>query len=448
LPEFVGAYTTFFWTYSISKKYKITFMKLSAFFLLVTMVAVTTATAQKIEPATNVAASGFSADRLKRIDDQMNDWVKKGWVNGTVGLVIRNGKIVYYKAAGYNDIATKQAMKKDDIFRIASQTKAITSVAVMMLYEEGKFLLDDPISQYIPAYANETVLEKFNEADSTYTTVPAKRQATVRDLLTHTSGIGYAQIGSKEANAIYAKNNITAGLDVSGDKLSDAMNRLGKLPLMHQPGEKFTYGLNVDLLGDLVEMWSGMSLEDFFRTRIFEPLGMNDTWFNLPASKGSRLVNMYSEDSTGVLQKLTGEALGGHIDYPLRKKNYFSGGAGLSSTAYDYAVFLQMMLNGGTYNGKRILSRNTVRIMTMNQIGDVPLGNDKFGLGFSVVTEKGSGANPSQVGTFSWGGAFKTSYWVDPKEKMVIVFYRQLLNTSHGELADKFKVMAYSALND
>jgi CubicO group peptidase (beta-lactamase class C family) len=317
-----------------------------------------------------------------------------------------------------------------------------------MLYEEGKFLLDDPISQYIPAYANETVLDKFNEADTTYTTVPAKRQATIRDLLTHTSGIGYAQIGSKEANAIYAKNNITAGVDVRGDKLSDAMNRLGKLPLMHQPGEKFTYGLNVDVLGDLVEIWSGMNLEDFFRTRIFEPLGMKDTWFNLPASKASRLVNMYSEDSTGTLQKLTGEALGGHIDYPLRKKNYFSGGAGLSSTAYDYAVFLQMMLNGGTYNGKRILSRNTVRIMTMNQIGDVPFGNDKFGLGFSVVTEKGSGANPSQAGTFSWGGAFKTSYWVDPKEKMVIVFYRQLLNTSHGELADKFKVMAYSALND
>ena len=426
-------------------------MKLSTLFLLMAVCFACNVAAQKIEQEVNVAASGFSEERLKKIDNQMNDWVKKGWVNGAVGLIIRNGKIVYYKSAGYNDVAAKLAMKKDDIFRIASQTKAIASVAVMMLFEEGKFLLDDPISAYIPSFANEKVLYKFNEADTTYTTVPAKRQATIRDLLSHTSGIGYAQIGSKEANAIYAKSNITAGVDVSGDKLSDAMSRLGALPLMHQPGEKWTYGLNVDVLGDLVEIWSGMSLEDFFKTRIFEPLGMTDTYFNLPASKASRLVNMYSEDSTGKLQKQTGEALGGHIDYPLRKKSYFSGGAGLSSTAYDYAVFLQMMLNGGTYNGKRLLSRNTVRIMTMNQIGDAPtdwLGNNKFGLGFSVVTEKGSGDFPSQEGTYAWGGAFKTSYWVDPKEKMVIVFYRQLLNTTHNELADKFRVLAYSALND
>jgi CubicO group peptidase (beta-lactamase class C family) len=404
--------------------------------------------AQKIEMATNVATAGFSAERLKRIDDQMNDWVKNGWVNGTVGLVIRNGKIVYYKSAGYNNLATKTAMAKDGIFRIASQTKAIASVAVMMLYEEGKFLLDDPISMYIPAFANEKVLDKFNEKDTTYTTVDAKRPITVRDLLTHTSGLGYAQIGSKEANAIYAKNNITAGVDVQNDKLSDAISRLGKLPLMHQPGEKWTYGLNADVLGDLVEIWSGLSLDEFFRTRIFEPLGMADTYFNVPATKANRLVNMYSEDSLGVLQKLSGAALGGDVNYPLRKKTYFSGGAGLSSTAYDYAVFLQMMLNGGTYNGKRLLSHNTVRMMTMNQIGDLGLGDDKFGLGFAIVSEKGSANNPSQAGTYSWGGAFKTSYWVDPKEKMIVVFYRQLLNTTHGNLSDKFKVLAYQALND
>jgi CubicO group peptidase (beta-lactamase class C family) len=423
-------------------------MKLKIVFFILALFVAFAVTAQKIEPASNVAASGFSADRLKRIDVQMNDWIKKGWVNGAVGLVIRDGKIVYYKAAGYDDVATKAAMQKEGIFRIASQTKAIASVAVMMLYEEGKFLLDDPISDYIPSFANENVLDKFNENDSTYTTVPAKRQATIRDLLTHTSGLGYAQIGSKEANAIYAKNNITAGLDVEGDKLSDVMNRLGALPLMHQPGEKFTYGLNVDVLGELVEIWSGMSLDEFFRTNIFEPLGMMDTYFNVPPTKASRLVNMYSEDSTGILQKQTGEVLGVNIDYPLRKKTYFSGGSGLSSTAFDYAVFLQMMLNGGTYNGKQLLSRNTVRMMTMNQIGDIPFGDDKFGLGFAIVTEKGSAKFPSQVGTYSWGGAFKTSYWVDPKEKMVIVFYRQLLNTTHGDLADKFRVLTYQALND
>jgi len=404
--------------------------------------------AQKIINVESVESVGFSPERLKRIDDAMNDWVKQGWMNGAVGMIIRDGKIVYYKAAGYNDIDAKIPLPKDDIFRIASQTKAITSVAVMMLYEEGKFLLDDPVSKYIPSFTHEQVLDKFNETDSSYTTVPAKRDVTIRDLLTHTSGIDYAQIGSKEAKAIYAKNNITAGLDVHNDKLSDAMNRLGSLPLLHQPGEKWTYGLNIDLLGDLIEIWSGMTLDEFFHKRIFEPLGMNDSYFNVPKEKENRLVNLYQEDSLGHLIKQSGEALGVDVNYPLRTKTYFSGGGGLSSTIYDYAIFLQMLLNGGEYNGKRLLSRNTVRIMTMNQIGNIDFGNNKFGLGFAIVTEKSSGESPSQAGTFSWGGAFSTSYWVDPKEKMIVQFYRQLWGTTHGDLSEKFKVLAYSALND
>ena len=404
--------------------------------------------AQKIINVESVESVGFSPERLKRIDDAMNDWVKQGWMNGAVGMIIRDGKIVYYKAAGYNDIDAKTPLPKDDIFRIASQTKAITSVAVMILYEEGKFLLDDPVSKYIPSFTHEQVLDKFNETDSSYTTVPAKRDVTIRDLLTHTSGIDYAQIGSKEAKAIYAKNNITAGLDVHNDKLSDAMNRLGSLPLLHQPGEKWTYGLNIDLLGDLIEIWSGMTLDEFFHKRIFEPIGMNDSYFNVPKEKENRLVNLYQEDSLGHLIKQSGEALGVDVNYPLRTKTYFSGGGGLSSTIYDYAIFLQMLLNGGEYNGKRLLSRNTVRIMTMNQIGDIDFGNNKFGLGFAIVTEKSSGESPSQAGTFSWGGAFSTSYWVDPKEKMIVQFYRQLWGTTHGDLSEKFKVLAYSALND
>ncbi len=406
------------------------------------------ASAQKIEAAANPATIGFSADRLKKIDNSMDQWASNGWTNGSVGLIIRNGKIAYYKAAGYNDVEAKSPMQKDGIFRIASQTKAITCVAVMMLYEEGRFLLDDDVSKYIPAFANETVLDKFNAADTSFTIVPAKRQVTIRDLLTHTSGIGYAQIGSKEATAIYAKNNITAGLDVHDDKLLDAMERLGTLPLLYQPGTQWMYGLNMDLLGELVEIWSGMSLNDFFRKRIFDPLGMNDTYFNIPASKASRLVNLYIEDSLGHLSKGKDVVNSLDINFPLRKKNYFSGGGGLSSTIYDYAVFLQMLLNGGEYNGTRLLSRNTVRMMTTNQIGDINFGDTKFGLGFQLITEKSAGKSPSNPGTFGWGGAFATSYWVDPKEKMVIVFYRQLYNTSHGDLADKFKVMAYSALKD
>lgn len=410
----------------------------------------TAAIAQPITLATP-ESQGFSSDRFKKIDQVMSGWVDKGWMQGGTALVIRNNKIVYYKAAGFNDKELNVQMQKDNIFRIASQTKAITSVAIMILFEEGKLLLDDPVSKYIPAFAKQQVLDKFNAADTTYTTVPAKKEITIRELLTHTSGLGYAQIGSREANAIYAKSNITAGIGVQGDKLTDAMNRLAKLPLMHQPGEKWTYGLNSDLLGCLVEVISGISLDEFFRTRIFEPLGMTDTYFTIPKNKAWRLVKLYREDSTGKLVKAEANMLNGKTvtpDYPLYGSNYYSGGAGLSSTIYDYGVFLQMLLNGGIHNGKRILSRNTVRLMTMNQIGDLGLGNDKFGLGFQVVVEKSSGRTPSNIGTFSWGGAFATSYWVDPKEKMVMLFYRQLQNTSKGEMAEKFRTMVYAALND
>ena len=406
--------------------------------------------AQKIIPFTTPEAAGFSSERLKRLDREMNEWAQKEWMNGGTALIIRNGKIAYFKAVGFNDLSTKSAMQKEGIFRIASQTKAITSVAMMILFEEGKFLLNDPVSKYIPAFKKQQVLDKFNAADTTYTTVPAKSEITIRQLFTHTSGLGYAQIGSKEANAIYAKSKLTAGIGVQNDKLSDAMNRLGKLPLMHQPGEKFTYGLNSDLLGCLVEVISGMTLNDFFRTRIFEPLGMKDTYFQVPAEKAARLVNLYREDSTGKLVMAESKMLNGPVgaDYPLKNSTYYSGGAGLSSTIFDYGIFLQMLLNNGVYNGKRILSRNTVRIMTMNQIGDISLGDDKFGLGFQIISEKGSGRTPAQAGTFSWGGAFATSYWVDPKEKLVMLFYRQLQGTTHGDLPEKFRDLTYQAILD
>ncbi len=420
-------------------------------FLLLLFTELSLVSAQKISALTTPEAAGFSTERLKRLDREMNEWVNKEWMQGGAALVIRNGKVAYYKAVGYNDLTTKSAMQKEDIFRIASQTKAITSVAMMILFEEGKFFLDDAVSKYIPAFKKQQVLDKFNAADTTYTTVAAKSEITIRQLFTHTSGLGYAQIGSKEANAIYAKSNLTAGIGVQDDKLLDAMNRLGKLPLMHQPGEKWTYGLNSDLLGCLVEVISGMSLNDFFRIRIFEPLGMKDTYFLIPQKKASRLVNLYREDSTGKLLKAESKMLNGPVgaDYPLNNSTYYSGGAGLSSSIYDYGVFLQMLLNNGVYNGKRILSRNTVRIMTTNQIGDVSIrGDDKFGLGFQIITEKSSGRTLAQTGTYSWGGAFATSYWVDPKEKMVMLFYRQLQGSTHGDVVEKFRALVYQAIND
>jgi CubicO group peptidase (beta-lactamase class C family) len=425
-------------------------MKNKFFLSVVILLQISFVDAQKITPLTTPEAAGFSSERLKRLDREMNDWAQKEWMQGGAALIIRNGKVAYYKAVGYNDLETKKLMQKEDIFRIASQTKAITSVAMMILFEEGKFLLDDAVSKYIPAFKKQQVLDKFNPADTTYTTVPAKSEITIRQLFTHTSGLGYAQIGSKEANAIYAKHNLTAGIGIQNDNLLDAMNRLGKLPLMHQPGEKWTYGLNSDLLGCLVEVISGMTLNDFFRTRIFEPLGMKDTYFHVPQEKAGRLVNLYKEDSTGRLIKAGSNMLNGPVstDYPLIKSTYYSGGAGLSSTIYDYGIFLQMLLNNGVYNGKRILSRNSVRLMTMNQVGDLSRGDDKFGLGFQIISEKGSARTPAQEGTYSWGGAFATSYWVDPKEKIVMLFYRQLQGGTHGDVVEKFRALTYQAIND
>jgi len=426
-------------------------MKRYLFFLLIIAILSSCQEQKKQTTSTVLVESapesaGFSAARLARIDTTLNTWVQKGWINGAVGLIARNGKIIYYKAAGYNNLETKEPLKRDGIFRIASQTKAITTVAAMMLYEEGKFQLEDPVSKFIPSFANATVLDKFNPKDTTYTTIPAKRQITIHDLMTHTSGIGYAQIGSMEANSIYAKNKVTAGLDVYEGTLADAMTRLGSLPLMHQPGAQWTYGLNIDVLGRLVEIWSGQTLEEFFNQRIFQPLGMNDTYFNLPQEKANRLVNFFQEDSTGL--KVYKTALGGDMNFPLRKKSYFSGGGGLSSTIYDYAVFLQMLLNNGEYNGQRLLSRNTVRMMTMNQIGDLPFGDTRFGLGFSIVTEEGSRMSPIQEGSYSWGGAFSTIYWVDPKEKMVVLLYQQMWGQHVSDVDKTYKVLVYQGLND
>lgn len=403
-----------------------------------------------LQPALPETA-GFSAERLKRIDTMLAGWVQRGRTNGAVALIARNGKIVYHKAFGFDDAEKKDPIRTDDIYRIASQTKALTSVAAMMLYEEGRFLLDDPLSRYIPEFARPVVLDKFNAADSTYTTVPAKSEITIRQLLTHTSGIGYAQIGSKEANAIYAKAGLTAGIGAeSGHLLATDMRKLGKLPLLHQPGERWTYGLNTDVLGYLVEVLSGTTLDEFFHKRILEPLGMKDTYFNVPAAKQGRVVNLYWEQN-GKLQKAPANVNHNgvfQIDYPKAGTTYFSGGAGLSSTALDYAVFLQMLLNGGTYNGKRLLSRHTIRMMTMNQIGDIDFGANKMGLGFGITTEKGSARLPTPVGVFEWGGAFATTYWADPKEGLVGILYRQLWGTSHWEAPDIFKVMVYSALAD
>lgn len=435
------------------------FLLLSAAILLLHFSAVSqngaTLTIKPKSPVLQIAkpeTAGFSASRLNRIDDNINGWIKDGRLNGCVALIIRNGKIIYHKAFGYDDLEKTNPIRTDNIYRIASQTKAITSVAAMMLYEEGKFLLGEPVSKYIPEFAKQQVLDKFNEADSTYTTVPAKTEITIRQLFTHTSGVSYPQVGTREANAIYAKAGLVAGLGVEvGRIMADDVKKIAKLPLIHQPGEKFSYGFNTDILGHLVEIFSGMSLDQFFRKRIFEPLGMNDTYFYLPASKQNRLVHLY-EEVEGKLQNAKPATdqnvafLINNPNYPNSAGSYFSGGGGLSSTVLDYAIFLQMMLNGGEYNGKRLLSRHTVRMMTMNQIGDIQLGVNKFGLGFVIITERGSSLSPAPEGVFEWGGAFATTYWADPKENLIGIIYRQLHRTTQSEVPYKFKVLVYQAL--
>ncbi|MBS1934121.1 MAG: beta-lactamase family protein [Bacteroidetes bacterium] len=393
-------------------------------------------------------ASGMSAERLARIDNVVNEYISKKWLNGAVAIVYKNGKLAYYKAFGYDDADKKKMMPKDGIFRIASQTKALTSTAILILYEEGKLLLDDPVSKYIPEFAHQAVLEKFNAKDTTYTTVPAKRDVTIRDLLTHTSGIGYAGIGTPEMNAIYAKNKIPSGLGVFDASLLDKMKTLGKLPLQFQPGDKWMYGLNTDLLGCLVEVISGTTLENFIRKNICEPLGMNDTWFNLPKEKANRLTTVYTEDSLNHIIKWDAHHFGVDPAYPLITKHYFSGGAGLSSTAFDYAVFLQMFLNGGEYNGHRILSKRTVEMMTSGQLHFMFDDINNFGLGFEVVTPLGAARGPWNEGSFSWGGFFGTSYWADPKDKLVCLFMTQQTPNSHGDIGEKFKELVYQAENE
>lgn len=408
--------------------------------ILTFLVSCTQTTVLKVSPPDAVKVS---SERLKRIDNMIQQGIDSGWIAGANGFIARDGKIIYNKSFGFSDIEAKATLRIDDIFRIASQTKAITSVGVMMLFEEGKILLDDPVSKYIPEFRKPVVIDTYNPADTTYTTRPATREVTIRDLLTHTSGIDYSGIGSRMMSAVYSKAGIPGGFGGS-DLIGEKMRELGKLPLSHNPGEKFTYGLNTDILGYLIEVVSGEPLDKFFQKHIFEPLGMNDTYFYLPESKYDRLVKVTLEDRDHKLSNFKSP----FIEYPLSNGTYFSGGAGLSSTIMDYAVFLQMLLNNGEYNGKRILARRTVELMTCNQIGNLNVGRDKFGLGFQVTTEDGQAKLGISKGSFAWGGYFGTTYWADPKERLVCLLFIQQSPLSHGEIHDKFRALVYQALTD
>lgn len=409
--------------------------------IALTSFLITSSFAQPLLQKADPALARVSAERLQRIDQMLKRSIDSGFIKGAIGYIARDGKIVYRKAFGVSDAGNNTAMKEDAIFRIASQTKAITSVAVMMLFEEGRLLLDDPVSRYIPSFAKSVVVDKFNQSDTTYTTVPAKREITIRDLLTHTSGIDYGGIGTTTFKAIYGKAGIGSGLGDVTAPLNEVINKLGTMPLAHQPGERFTYGLNTDVLGRIVEVISGTTLDKFFSERIFRPLGMNDTYFYLPSQKQSRLVTVYTLDEQQHVIRMDRP----NVNYPNTNGVYLSGGAGLSSTINDYGIFLQMLLNKGIYNGKRLLAPRTVELMTMNQIGDLNVGNDKFGLGFQITTERGSARVGLSKGSFAWGGYYGTTYWVDPQERLVCLLFIQQ-TPLRGDVQDKFRAMVYQSL--
>ncbi|MEM7381074.1 MAG: serine hydrolase domain-containing protein [Bacteroidota bacterium] len=395
------------------------------------------------------ADEGMSVERLNRIDNMLNDAIAADQVPGAVALIARNGKIVFHRAYGMSENSSGSAMKKDAIFRIASQTKAITATAVMILWEEGKFRLDDPVSKYIPEFAEPDILDTFEEADTTYTTKASEKEITIRHLLTHTSGLGYGVIdGDERFRKIYHKAGITDLFTTEDISIGESVKKLAVLPLHHAPGETFTYSEGLDVLGYFVEVVSGMPFDEFLKSRIFDPLGMTDTWFYLPADKHSKLIP--------VQHKIEGKWENYPItfydpDYPKKgAMRFFSGGAGLSSTVKDYAIFLQMYLNNGIYNGNRILSRTTVRSIMGNQIGNIwEDGPKHYGLAFGVVNAKGQDmGGEGSLGTFDWGGYFNTQYFADPQEQIIGLLFKQVRGEYSDDTGWKFRQMVFAAVDD
>ncbi|MEN2281399.1 serine hydrolase domain-containing protein [Algoriphagus sp. SE2] len=402
----------------------------------------------EISPIGKQALPGISQDRIDRIDQMLDETINLNQVPGLVAMIVKDGKIVYHEAKGLADVPSKTAMAKNQIFRIASQSKAITSTAVMILWEEGKIGLDDPISRYIPEFANPQVLTRFSYGDTTYSTRPASREIRIRDLLTHTSGLGYGVIdGNEQMKMIYHKAGIVDLFTTEPVKISNNIKKLAKLPLHHDPGSKYTYSEGLDVMGYLIEIVSGMPFDQFLKTRIFDPLGMDDTGFYLNEAQGERLVTVHRKVN-GLWESYPVTFY--DPDYPKTgAKTFFSGGAGLSSTAMDYAKFLQMYLNGGTYNGVKILSSTTIKTIMSNQVGDLlGDGGKDYGLAFGLVDQNGvAKGGLGSLGTFDWGGYFNTQYFADPVTKTIGILMKQTQGGTGDQSGWKFRQMVFSAID-
>jgi len=392
------------------------------------------------------SADGFDDERLARIDTAINAEIADGNIAGAVALIARDGDVVYHKSFGYADIESGKPMQTDSIFRIASMTKAITSVAVMILYERGYFQLNDPVSDFIPAFANPRVAVSYDENGAVTETRAAEREIRIIDLLSHSSGISYPFI-DQPLQRSYKAAGVIDGLTAKNIKLADGMRSLAGQPLLFDPGSRFAYGLSTDLLGYLVEVVSGKPLDQFFQDEVFTPLGMDDTHFYLPASKADRLVTLYAfVDELKVSDGTEADIKLDNPRYPAEgAKAYFSGGAGLSSTALDYSRFVTMLLNEGELDGRQVLSRKSVELMRTPRIDWDADGKADFGLGFRVITDIGASGELGTDGAYAWGGAYNTSYWIDPAERLVGVFMSQSRPTE-TDITDRYQTLVYQAL--
>lgn len=397
---------------------------------------------KKVDPS----AAGFSVDRLERLDQWISSMVEQNVIAGATVMISRKGKLAYSESFGKSNVESQRDMTTNDLFKIASMSKVITSVAVLQMYEKGLFLLDDPISKYIPELEKMEVLSSFNEADSTFTTVPSKTPITIRHLLTHTSGISY---GGEKISKIKAKQGID-DISMFSNTLEQFVIAISKVPLAHQPGESWTYGYSTDILGYLIEKISGKSLSDYLETNLFIPLGMSSTGFNISNNDYSRYAQLYGSRAGELIPIMSPDH---HLPKD-KKVTLFKGGSGLVSSPEDYMRFAQMLHNGGKFNGKRIIGKKTIELMTTNQIGTLNYPEDmlrllgsenKFGLGVNVVTESGSKNELYSAGSYYWEGMYTTSFIVDPKEDLVAVFMIQI--GTRKPLREKFRLMLYQALD-
>lgn len=411
---------------------------------------------------------GLSSSRLERINDLMRAHIEQKKMAGAVVLVARHGKIAYFEPFGQAD--TAQPMRRDTMFRIASMTKPLVSVAVLQLYEEGRLLLSDPVAKYIPEFAHAKVLEMLPAGSNPpFKLVPAKRELTIRDLLTHTAGLPYSFASDwfpkdplyRQMHELYREAGVSSGLYETEGTIGDMVKRLARLPLSRQPGEAFEYGMAADVQGYLVEVVSGMKLDDYIRERIFKPLKMKDSYFFLPAAEQPRLSALWKSDWKGKLEKVPdGPQQEGDYIYSASyqtkgPKTFLSGGVGVTSTAYDYYRFCQMLLNNGALDGVRLLSRKTVELMTAtNHIGHLSattLHDDgwKFGLGVAIQADRAHNVDSGDVGTYEWAGIFSTRFSVDPKEEKITIFLSQTHPFSHHfDLWDKLLVLSGSSIAD